>query len=124
MKKVITTNKSPQAIGPYSQAILSNKTLYISGQIGLNTDGILINKNIEEETIQILKNIEEILKAADMNFSNVVKTTIFLKNFNDYSAVNIIYAKYFKNHLPAREAVEVSRLPKDVNIEISSIAVI
>jgi|TARA_B110000444_G_scaffold77102_1_gene72895 2-iminobutanoate/2-iminopropanoate deaminase len=124
MKKVITTNKSPQAIGPYSQAILSNKTLYISGQIGLNTDGILINKNIEEETIQVLKNIEEILKAADMNFSNVVKTTIFLKNFNDYSAVNIIYAKYFKNHLPAREAVEVSRLPKDVNIEISSIAVI
>jgi len=124
MKKVITTNKSPQAIGPYSQAILSNKTLYISGQIGLNTDGVLINKNIEEETIQVLKNIEEILKAADMNFSNVVKTTIFLKNFNDYSAVNIIYAKYFKNHLPAREAVEVSRLPKDVNIEISSIAVI
>ena len=124
MKKVITTNKSPQAIGPYSQAILSNKTLYISGQIGLSTDGILINKNIEEETIQVLKNIEEILKAADMNFSNVVKTTIFLKNFNDYSAVNIIYAKYFKNHLPAREAVEVSRLPKDVNIEISSIAVI
>ena len=124
MKKVITTNKSPQAIGPYSQAILSNKTLYISGQIGLNTDGILINKNIEEETIQVLKNIKEILKAADMNFSNVVKTTIFLKNFNDYSAVNIIYAKYFKNHLPAREAVEVSRLPKDVNIEISSIAVI
>ena len=124
MKKVITTNKSPQAIGPYSQAILSNKTLYISGQIGLNTDGILINKTIEEETIQVLKNIEEILKAADMNFSNVVKTTIFLKNFNDYSAVNIIYAKYFKNHLPAREAVEVSRLPKDVNIEISSIAVI
>ena len=124
MKKIITTNKSPQAIGPYSQAILSNKTLYISGQIGLNTDGILINKNIEEETIQVLKNIKEILKAADMNFSNVVKTTIFLKNFNDYSAVNIIYAKYFKNHLPAREAVEVSRLPKDVNIEISSIAVI
>ena len=84
----------------------------------------MINKNIEEETIQVLKNIEEILKAADMNFSNVVKTTIFLKNFNDYSAVNIIYAKYFKNHLPAREAVEVSRLPKDVNIEISTIAVI
>jgi len=124
MKKIITTNKSPQAIGPYSQAILSNKTLYISGQIGLNTDGLLINKNIEEETVQVLKNIEEILKAAKMNFSNVVKTTIFLKNFNDYSAVNIIYAKYFKNHLPAREAVEVSRLPKDVNIEISSIAVI
>ena len=124
MKKIITTNKSPQAIGPYSQAILSNKTLYISGQIGLNTNGVLINKNIEEETIQVLRNIEEILKAADMNFSNVVKTTIFLKNFNDYSAVNIIYAKYFKNQLPAREAVEVSRLPKDVNIEISSIAVI
>ena len=124
MKKIITTNKSPQAIGPYSQAILSNKTLYISGQIGLNTDGVLINKNIEEETIQVLRNIKEILKAADMNFSNVVKTTIFLKNFNDYSAVNIIYAKYFKNQLPAREAVEVSRLPKDVNIEISSIAVI
>ena len=124
MKQIIKTNKSPQAIGPYSQAILSDKTLYVSGQIGLNNKGVLINNSIEEETIQVLKNIEFILNKANMTFNNVVKATIFLKDFNDYSKVNSIYAKYFQNHFPARETVEVSRLPKDVKIEISIIAVI
>ena len=124
MKQIIKTNKSPLAIGPYSQAILSDRTLYVSGQICLNTNGDLMNNSIKEETIQVLKNIENILKEANMTFNNVVKTTIFLKDLNNFLEVNSIYAKYFQNHLPARETVEVSRLPKDVNIEISTIAVL
>ena len=122
MKKIIFTKDAPNAIGPYSQAILSNNTLYCSGQIALDKNGNLRNKNIEEETNQIIKNIEAVLKKAEMNFSNVVKTTIFLKNMNDFNIVNNIYQKLFEKDPPARETVEVSRLPKDVNIEISVIA--
>ena len=122
MKKIIYSQDAPEAIGPYSQAILSNNTLYCSGQIALDKNGNLKNKNIEEETNQIIKNIEAVLKKAEMNFSNVVKTTIFLKNMNDFNVVNNIYQKLFKKDPPARETVEVSRLPKDVNIEISVIA--
>ena len=122
MKKIIYSQDAPEAIGPYSQAVLSNKTLYCSGQIALDKNGNLKNKNIEEETNQIIKNIEAVLKKAEMNFSNVVKTTIFLKNMNDFNVVNNIYQKLFKKDPPARETVEVSRLPKDVNIEISVIA--
>ena len=122
MKKIIYSNDAPEAIGPYSQAVLSNNTLYCSGQIALDKNGNLRNKNIEEETNQIIKNIEAVLKKAEMNFSNVVKTTIFLKNMNDFNVVNNIYQNLFKKDPPARETVEVSRLPKDVNIEISIIA--
>ena len=122
MKKIIYSQDAPEAIGPYSQAILSNNTLYCSGQIALDKNGNLKNKNIEEETNQIIKNIEAVLKKAEMNFSNVVKTTIFLKNMNDFNVVNNIYQNLFKKDPPARETVEVSRLPKDVNIEISVIA--
>ena len=122
MKKIIYSQDAPEAIGPYSQAILSNNTLYCSGQIALDKNGNLRNKNIEEETNQIIKNIEAVLKKAEMNFSNVVKTTIFLKNMNDFNVVNNIYQNLFKKDPPARETVEVSRLPKDVNIEISVIA--
>ena len=122
MKKIIYSQDAPEAIGPYSQAVLSNNTLYCSGQIALDKNGNLKNKNIEEETNQIIKNIEAVLKKAEMNFSNVVKTTIFLKNMNDFNVVNNIYQKLFKKDPPARETVEVSRLPKDVNIEISVIA--
>mgnify|MGYP001313862882 FL=1 len=122
MKKIIYSKDAPEAIGPYSQAVLSNKTLYCSGQIALDKNGNLRNKNIEEETNQIIKNIEAVLKKAEMNFSNVVKTTIFLKNMNDFNIVNNIYQKLFEKDPPARETVEVSRLPKDVNIEISVIA--
>ena len=122
MKKIIFTKDAPNAIGPYSQAILSNNTLYCSGQIAIDCKGNLKNESIEEETKQIIKNIAAVLKKAEMDFSNVVKTTIFLKDMNDFSIVNSIYQKTFENEPPARETVEVSRLPKDVNIEISVIA--
>ena len=122
MKKIIFTKDAPNAIGPYSQAILSNNTLYCSGQIAIDCKGNLKNESIEEETKQIIKNIAAVLKKAEMDFSNVVKTTIFLKDMNDFSIVNNIYKKTFENEPPARETVEVSRLPKDVNIEISVIA--
>ena len=122
MKKIIFTKDAPNAIGPYSQAILSNNTLYCSGQIAIDLKGNLKNESIEQETKQIIKNIAAVLKKAEMDFSNVVKTTIFLKDMNDFSIVNNIYQKTFKNKPPARETVEVSRLPKDVNIEISVIA--
>jgi 2-iminobutanoate/2-iminopropanoate deaminase len=123
MKTKIFTPNAPAAIGPYSQAILSNETLYCSGQIALDKDGNLKNNNIEDETVQIFKNINTILNEVNMTFDNIVKSTIFLKNMDDFSTVNSIYAKYFKSSPPARETVEVSRLPKNVNIEISVIAV-
>ena len=123
MKTKIFTPNAPEAIGPYSQAILSNETLYCSGQIALDKDGNLKNSNIEDETVQIFKNINAILNEVNMTFENIVKSTIFLKNMDDFSTVNSIYAKYFKSCPPARETVEVSRLPKNVNIEISVIAV-
>ena len=124
MKKVIFTKEAPKAIGPYSQAILSKDTLYCSGQIALNKKGNFIAKNIEEETIQIIKNISEVLKEANMNLSNIVKTTIFLKNMDDFSLVNSIYEKSFTLCPPARETLEVSALPKNANIEITVIAVL
>ena len=123
MKTKIFTTNAPEAIGPYSQAILSNETLYCSGQIALDKDGNLKNSNIEDETVQIFKNINAILNEVNMTFENIVKSTIFLKNMDDFSTVNSIYEKYFKSSPPARETVEVSRLPKNVNIEISVIAV-
>ena len=123
MKTKIFTPNAPEAIGPYSQAILSNETLYCSGQIALDKDGNLKNSNIEDETVQIFKNINAILNEVNMTFENIVKSTIFLKNMDDFSTVNSIYEKYFKSSHPARETVEVSRLPKNVNIEISVIAV-
>ena len=125
MKKIIiNTKNAPAAIGPYSQAVLVNKTLYCSGQIAINPkNNLIINSSIKEETEMIMKNIFEILSSAQMNFDNIVKCTIFLKNMHDYNEVNKVYSKYFKSDPPAREAVEVSKLPKNVNVEISTIAV-
>ena len=124
MKKVINTKNAPKAIGPYSQAILSGNTLYCSGQIAINPDtGNLVIENITAETNQVMKNILAVLKAEDMNFENVVKCSIFMIDMNDYSAVNEEYAKCFSENPPAREAVQVSVLPKNVNVEISIIAV-
>lgn len=124
MKKVINTKNAPKAIGPYSQAILSGNTLYCSGQIAINPDtGNLVTGNITAETNQVMKNILAVLNAADMNFENVVKCSIFMIDMNDYSAVNQVYAKCFSENPPAREAVQVSVLPKNVNVEISVIAV-
>ena len=124
MKKVISTQKAPKAIGPYSQAILSGNTLYCSGQIAINPEtGKLILSSISEETNQIMKNISEVLNAAEMNLSNVVKCSIFMKDMGQYSEINDVYASYFSENPPAREAIEVSVLPKNVNVEISVIAV-
>ena len=124
MKKVISTKNAPAAIGPYSQAILSNNTLYCSGQIAINpATGNLVMDNITTETSQVMQNISAVLTAADMDFSNVVKCSIFMKDMNDYAAINEVYAKSFGDNPPAREAVQVSVLPKNVNVEISVIAV-
>ena len=124
MKKVITTINAPAAIGPYSQAILSNNTLYCSGQIAINpATGNLVMDNITAETNQVMQNILAVLTAAEMDFSNVVKCSIFMKNMNDYAAINEVYAKSFGENPPAREAVQVSVLPKNVNVEISVISV-
>ena len=124
MKKVISTKKAPKAIGPYSQAILSENTLYCSGQIAIDPEtGELILSSISDETHQVMKNILEVLKAAEMDFSNVVKCSIFMKDIGQYSEINDVYASYFSENPPAREAVEVSVLPKNVNVEISVIAV-
>jgi len=124
MKKVISTTNAPAAIGPYSQAILSNNTLYCSGQIAINpATGNLVMDNITIETAQVMQNIAAVLKAAEMDFSNVVKCSIFMKDMNDYAAINEVYNKHFEDNPPAREAVQVSVLPKNVNVEISVIAV-
>ena len=122
MKKIIFTENAPKAIGPYSQAVFSNDTLYCSGQIALDKNGKLKNQNLSDEINQIFENLNAILLQVNMDFSNVVKSTIFLKNMNDFNTVNEIYGKIFDIDPPARETVEVSRLPKDVNIEISIIA--
>ena len=123
-KKVISTKNSPDAIGPYNQAILTGNTLYCSGQIAIDPEtGGLVTDTINVETHQVMKNISEVLKAADMDFSNVVKCSIFLSDMNQYSEINQVYASYFAENPPAREAVQVSVLPKNVNVEISVIAV-
>jgi 2-iminobutanoate/2-iminopropanoate deaminase len=124
MKKVISTYKAPAAIGPYSQAILSGNTLYCSGQIAINpVTGNLVIENITEETNQVMQNILAVLNEAEMDFSHVVKCSIFMKDMNDYAAINSVYANSFGGNPPAREAVQVSVLPKNVNVEISVIAV-
>jgi 2-iminobutanoate/2-iminopropanoate deaminase len=123
MKTVIHTPSAPAAIGPYSQAILSNGFLYTSGQIALNPDsGDLVMDNIEMECHQVMKNLKEVLAAAEMTFGNVVKTTIYLSSMSLYSDVNRVYAEYFESDPPAREAVQVAGLPKGVNVEISLMA--
>lgn len=121
MKQIIFTEKAPAAIGPYSQAVLSNGTLYVSGQIALAL--VEAGANIEDETRQVMKNILAILEAADMTFENVVKCSIFVKDMNNFAAINGVYGEFFTTNSPARETVEVARLPKDVNVEISCIAV-
>lgn len=120
MQKIIHAAHAPAPIGPYSQAVKASSLLFVSGQIAIDqSTGTIITSSIEEETHQVMKNIGIILKEAGASYAQIVKTTIFLKNFNDFGKVNEIYGSYFKENFPARETVEVSRLPKDVNIEIS-----
>jgi len=123
-KQIIQTKEAPAPIGPYNQAILAGDTLYVSGQIALDAQsGELINENITEETHQVMKNMEAILSEAGMGFSNVVKCSIFVKDMGNFATINEAYGRYFKENPPARETVEVARLPKDVNVEISCIAI-
>ena len=126
MKKIINTSKSPAPIGPYNQAILKDNMLFISGQIALEPISMKLNNDtIEDETNQVMINLKNILKEANMDFDNVVKTTIFLSDMNDFSSVNKIYGSYLNNSTaPARETVQVSKLPLGVNVEISMIAVL
>ena len=123
-KNVIFSLNAPAPIGPYSQAIQAGNMLFVSGQIAIQqSSGNLITTTIEEEAHQVMKNMEEVLRAASFGFPHIVKTTIFLKDMNNFPKVNAVYGSYFPSEPPARETVEVSRLPKDVNVEISCIAV-
>ncbi|HPW89002.1 MAG TPA: RidA family protein [Kaistella chaponensis] len=123
MKTIISTSKAPAAIGPYSQANFANGILYISGQIPFNSETGKLVEGIEKETHQVMKNLEAILTEAGMTFKNVVKATIFLKDMDDFAVMNDIYASYLDaESFPARETVQVSCLPKNVDIEISMIA--
>lgn len=126
MKKVILTSKAPAPIGPYSQAIIYNNTLYISGQIAIDpATGELILDSIEDETHQVLRNISALLEQGGTSFNNVLKCSVFVKDMNMFSRINAIYAEYFNgDNPPARELVEVSNLPRFVNIEISVIAAV
>lgn len=125
MKKIIFTDKAPAPIGPYSQAVLTGNTLYTSGQIALHPEtGELITDDIETETKQVMENMKAVLDAAAMDFENVIKATIFISNMNDFAKINGIYGSYFNEKTaPARETVQVACLPKNVNVEISMIAV-
>lgn len=125
MKKIIFTEKAPNPVGPYNQAIMAGNTLYLSGQIAINAKtGELINTSIEEETKQVLNNLSYVLEAADMSFENVVKCTVFVADMKQYATINKIYMSYFgEENAPARELVEVAALPKYVNVEISAVAV-
>jgi 2-iminobutanoate/2-iminopropanoate deaminase len=123
-KTVINTSEAPAPIGPYNQAILAGNMLFISGQVCIDpATGQLKNKDLQEETHQVMHNLKAILLNAEMTFSNVVKTTIFLTDMHRFGEVNEIYGKYFSDSFPARETVQVSALPKFVNVEISMIAV-
>ncbi|QCK13672.1 RidA family protein [Mangrovivirga cuniculi] len=123
-KQIIHSKDAPEAIGPYSQAVMMNGMLFVSGQIAIDrASGEILDDNITQETHQVMKNLEAILSEADMSFDNIVKCSIFIKDMGQFSDINECYAAYFKNEPPARETVEVARLPKDVNVEISCIAV-
>lgn len=125
MKKIIYTDKAPAPIGPYNQAVLVGNTLYTSGQIALNPSTMeLVLDDIETETKQVMENMKAVLAAADMTFENVIKTTIFIMNMGNFTRINAVYGSYFDEATaPARETVQVACLPKNVNIEISMIAV-
>lgn len=125
MKHIIHTNHAPAPIGPYNQAVLVNNTLYTSGQIAINPKtGDLVTQSIEAETAQVMENLKAVLIAADMNFENVIKVSIFISDMEMFSKINQVYGSYFNEATaPARETVQVANLPKYVNVEISAIAV-
>lgn len=125
MKKILNTADAPSPVGPYNQSVLAGDTLYLSGQIALDpATGELVQSSIEDETHQVMKNLKAVLTNAGLTFENVVKCSVFVKNMQNYSRINSVYAQYFnEDTAPARALVEVSGLPKYVNVEISAIAV-
>ncbi len=125
MNQTISTPNAPSAIGPYSQAVRANGFLFLSGQIPLDpANGLIVSGGIREQTQRVFENIKAILEAASLSLENVVKTTVFLKNMEEFTAMNEIYAGYFGSNPPARSTVEVSRLPRDVQVEIEAIALL
>jgi 2-iminobutanoate/2-iminopropanoate deaminase len=125
MKRIIFTEHAPAPIGPYNQAVLVGNTLYTSGQIAINPlTSILVTDDIKTETKQVMENMKAVLAAAEMTFENVIKTTIFISDMNDFTKINEVYGSYFdEKTAPARETVQVACLPKNVNVEISMIAI-
>lgn len=124
MKKIINTSKAPSPIGPYSQAVLVGNTLYTSGQIAINPiNNELVTSTIKEETKMVMENLKAVLEAADMNFGHVVKCSIFISNMNDFAQINEVYGSYFTSDFPARETIQVACLPKNLNVEISAVAI-
>ncbi|MGS2780282.1 RidA family protein [Robertmurraya sp. GLU-23] len=122
--KVVQTNQAPAAIGPYSQGIVVNNMFFSSGQIPLTAEGDLLQGDVKEQTHQVFKNLKAVLKEAGASLETVVKATVFIKNMDDFAAVNEVYGEYFSVHKPARSCVEVARLPKDVLVEIEVIALV
>lgn len=122
MVKIVATAEAPAAIGPYSQAVIAGNMVYTSGQIPLKADGTLLEGGIKAQAEQVLKNLEAVLKEAGSSFSQVVKTTVFLKDMGQFAEFNEVYGTFFKDHKPARSTVEVARLPRDVLVEIECIA--
>ncbi|MEM5590654.1 RidA family protein [Niallia circulans] len=120
--KVVQTNNAPAAIGPYSQGIIVNNLFFSSGQIPLTAEGNLVEGDVQTQTHQVFKNLAAVLKEAGASFETVVKATVFIKNMEDFQAINEVYGEYFSTHKPARSCVEVTRLPKDVLVEIEVIA--
>ena len=125
-KQIIQTKNAPGAIGPYSQGVIVNNTfLYTAGQVAINPEtGQVIDGDIKAQTRQVMENVKAILEAGGSNLANVVKTTVFIKNMNEFAAMNAVYGEYFKENPPARSTVEVARLPKDVRVEIEAIALV
>ena len=122
--QVVSTKEAPAAIGPYSQGIIVNNVFYSSGQIPLTAEGEMVNGDVQEQTHQVFKNVQAVLKEAGASLESVVKTTVFIKDMNDFGKVNEIYGEYFHAHKPARSCVEVARLPKDALVEIEVIALV
>ena len=123
MNKTISTSKAPKAIGPYSQAVRSGNLIFTAGQLGIDpSTGVVVDGNVETETYQALTNIKEILEAEGSSLENVIKTTVFLRDMNDFSLMNTVYSTFFTIHTPARSTVQVAGLPKNAAVEIEAVA--
>ncbi|GIN58050.1 reactive intermediate/imine deaminase [Lederbergia ruris] len=120
--KIVSTNQAPAAIGPYSQGVIVNQMFYSSGQIPLTPEGEIVSGGVVEQTHQVFRNLQAVLEEAGATLETVVKTTVFIKNMDDFATINEVYGNYFSSHKPARSCVEVARLPKDVLLEIEVIA--